>query len=237
MEISVCRFHMAATAPGDVPKDGLPAIAFLGRSNVGKSSLLNRLVRRASFAPVSKTPGRTRAIRFYRINERLDFVDLPGFGYARVAASLREQWRGLVEGYLEGPHRPTLALHLLDARLDPTAMDTELLEWLRAAGLPHRAVLTKIDKLSGNARAAALRTASRWLGAPPAEAPLAVSARTGDGIPALWGVIDAACAARRSAHRVTPPRGGGDFVTGRTDRDATSRGAAAGASQGGRTVP
>jgi GTP-binding protein len=237
MEISTCRFHVNAGDPRDFPKDGLPAIAFMGRSNVGKSSLINRLLRRRSLAATSKAPGRTRAIHFYRINERIDFVDLPGFGYARVAAALRQQWRGLVEAYLAGPRPPALALHLLDARLAPTDMDTELLEWMRAAGIPYRAVLTKIDKLSGNDRTRAVQAASRWLGSPPADGPLLVSARTGDGIPALWRAIDAACAAHRSAHRAHPPRAGGDFTAGRPDRDVVSRPAPHGQSQGGRTIP
>lgn len=235
MEISVCRLHATATDPGQFPGDGFPGVAFLGRSNVGKSSLINRLLRRKGLARTSKAPGRTQAIHFYRINERIDFVDLPGFGYARVAASLRQQWRGLVEAYLQGPRPPVLAIHLMDARIPPTDMDRELLEWLRASGLPHRAVLTKIDKLSGNEKARAVQTASLWLGTPPAAGPLPVSARTGDGIPALWRTIDAACAAHRSAHRPSPPRAGGDFAADPTDRDATTRPAGGGRSQGGRT--
>ncbi|HXH28531.1 MAG TPA: ribosome biogenesis GTP-binding protein YihA/YsxC, partial [Candidatus Polarisedimenticolia bacterium] len=145
----MCRLQIAAVAAEQFPRDGFPEIAFMGRSNVGKSSLINRLLGVRSLARTSKTPGRTREIHFYRINERCYFVDLPGYGFARVPQPLRRQWKGLVESYL-GQGRPGLAVQLIDARHDPTELDVQLLEWLRASGIRPRVVLTKADKLAGH---------------------------------------------------------------------------------------
>jgi len=219
MKITACRFHVSAARMEDFPRDGRPQIAFLGRSNVGKSSLLNRLLGAHGLARTSKDPGRTRAINFFTVNERIYFVDLPGFGYARVPDAVRKEWRRLVEGYLDGPTRPDLAIHLVDSRREPSDMDIELREWLNDRGIPHEVVLTKSDKLSGNEKSVALRNAARWLGLEGPQRPIAVSAATGDGIPALWRVIDAVC------ENETPRA-----AQGRRPR-------AAGAIQGGRTTP
>jgi GTP-binding protein len=193
MNVTNCRFQIAATGAGQFPRDGFPEIAFLGRSNVGKSSLINRLLGVRSLARTSKTPGRTREIHFYRVNDRIFFVDLPGYGYARVPRPQRQQWKGLVESYL-APGRPRLAVQLMDARHEPTDLDLQLLEWLRTAGVRHRVVLTKADKLSGNQRRQALAQAATRLALPPGVQPLAVSAMTGDGLAALWRDIDEAIA-------------------------------------------
>ncbi len=220
MKITARSLHVSATRPEDFPRDPRPHVAFMGRSNVGKSSLLNRLLGAKGLARTSKDPGRTRALNFFLVNDRVFFVDLPGFGYARVSARIRDQWKGLVEAYLGGPGRPDLALHLVDARHDPTGMDDELREWLHERGARHEVVLTKIDKLSGNDRARALQSAALWLGLPPGQRPLAVSAVTGEGIPALWRVIDEVC---KSNETLRPER-----AAGPASRAAT---------QGGRFTP
>jgi GTP-binding protein len=221
MKIAVCRFHVSAARPEDFPHDGFPEIAFMGRSNVGKSSLINRLLGTRGLARTSKAPGRTRAINFFSVNDRLYFVDLPGYGYARVPIPVRRQWQGLVEAYLEEPGRPDLAIHMVDARHDPTDLDRQLLEWLRSQGVPHRVILTKADKLSGNERTRAQLRVARWLDLPRGESPITVSSVTGDGLPALWSVIDGACAARRSSNRPTPTQsGGGISVTHRAVTEA-----------------
>jgi GTP-binding protein len=226
MKVTVCRFHLSAVRAEDFPRDGFPEIAFMGRSNVGKSSLINRLLG-ARLARTSKTPGRTRAINFFRVNERLYFVDLPGYGYARVPIPVRQEWKGLVEAYLERPGRPDLAVVLVDARHEPTDLDAQLVDWLRARAVPFRVVLTKADKLSGNGRALALKDGGRRLGLEAQELPLPVSAMNGDGLPILWRAIDAACEARRTrAPHVPPPVGGGALDTGSTERGAEPRGAA-----------
>ena len=198
MKVTVCRFHLSAVRAEDFPRDGFPEVAFMGRSNVGKSSLINRLLG-ARLARTSKTPGRTRAINFFRVNERLYFVDLPGYGYARVPVPMRQEWKGLVEDYLTRPGRPDLAVVLVDARREPTDLDAQLVDWLRAGAVPFRVVLTKADKLSGNGLPRALVDGSRRLGLGSEEPPLAVSAFNGDGVPNLWRAIDAACETRSTA--------------------------------------
>jgi len=136
-------------APGGWrPPAELPEVAFAGRSNVGKSSLLNRLVRRRGFARVSNTPGRTREINFFRVNNAFVLVDLPGYGYARVSKTAREAWRPLIEGYLRSAPGPRGVVQLLDVRRDPTDDDRQMLDFLAETELPTIVVVTKIDKLS-----------------------------------------------------------------------------------------
>src|SRR5882724_7281080 len=120
------------TGTSALPRDPYPQIAFMGRSNVGKSSLINRLLGARGLARTSKTPGRTRAIQIFRVNGRYDFVDLPGYGYARVPRPMREEWQGLIESYLEGPSGPDLAVVLVDARRGPSDLDQELITWLQS---------------------------------------------------------------------------------------------------------
>ena len=139
-------------APGGWrPPPGLPEIAFAGRSNVGKSSLLNRLVRRKAFARVSRTPGRTREINFFQVNDELVLADLPGYGYARVAHEQRETWRPLIEGYLTRSERLQGVVQLLDARREPSSEDRIMLDFLSDLGVPTVIVVTKIDKLAARA--------------------------------------------------------------------------------------
>jgi len=214
MRISSCRLYVTAVREEDFPRDGRPQIAFMGRSNVGKSSLINRLLGRRNLAYTSRTPGRTRAINFYLINDRAYFVDLPGYGYARVPEPVRREWKGLVESYLEGEGRPDLAVQLVDARHEPTDLDRQLLEWLRDRGIARRVVMTKTDNLPGSRKAAALTRGERHLGLGPEESAAGVSAVTGDGIPALWKALDEACAARRSPPTISPPPGGGGVPDG-----------------------
>ena len=136
-------------APGGWrPPPGLPEIAFAGRSNVGKSSLLNKLVRRKAFARVSRTPGRTREINFFQVNDQLVLADLPGYGYARVAHEQRDTWRPLIEGYLTGSEQLHGVVQLLDARREPSNEDRIMLDFLSDLGVPTVIVVTKIDKLA-----------------------------------------------------------------------------------------
>ena len=140
-----------ASAGGWRPQSTLPEVAFAGRSNVGKSSLLNALLRRRSAARVSRTPGRTREINFFRINSAFVLVDLPGYGYARIAKSRRAEWRPLIEGYLKSsPNLKGLVL-LLDARRDPSDDDKAMLGFLADAGTPVMVAITKMDKFGKDA--------------------------------------------------------------------------------------
>lgn len=150
------------TATGWRPAHALPEIAFAGRSNVGKSSLLNRLVRRKAFARVSNTPGRTREINFFAVNDAMVFVDLPGYGYARIAKSRKAEWRSLIEGYLKHSDQLRGIVQLLDVRHDPTPEDVKMIDFLAELGAPTIFALTKIDKLGRAAqleRADAIRDA------------------------------------------------------------------------------
>ena len=142
-----------ASADGWRPPAELPEIAFAGRSNVGKSSLLNRLVRRKAFARVSRTPGRTREINFFKVNDSFILADLPGYGYAKISKEQKADWRPLIEGYLR--RSPALAgvVQLLDIRREPNEDDASMLEFLAELEVPTLIVLTKIDKLARHAAA------------------------------------------------------------------------------------
>jgi GTP-binding protein len=133
------------------PEGNLPEIAFSGRSNVGKSSLLNRLVRRKALARVSKTPGKTREINFFEVNRELVLVDLPGYGFARVSKDQRAEWRPLIEGYLKESKQLRGVVQLLDVRHAPTADDLQMVDFLAGVEVPTIFVLTKVDKLSKSA--------------------------------------------------------------------------------------
>jgi GTP-binding protein len=136
-----------ASVGGWRPDSSLPEVAFAGRSNVGKSSLLNRLVRRKKLARVSNTPGRTREVNFFKVNEQFILVDLPGYGYARVSKERRAEWKPLIEGYLRKSVELRGIVQLLDARHDPTPDDASMLDFLSEVGVPTLIALTKIDKL------------------------------------------------------------------------------------------
>ena len=136
-----------ATAEGWRPTNELPEVAFAGRSNVGKSSLLNRLVRRKAFARVSNTPGRTREINFFKVNGTFVLADLPGYGYARIAKSRKAEWLPLIEGYLRLSPALRGVVQLLDVRHPPSEEDLQMLDFLADIGAPTVIVLTKIDKL------------------------------------------------------------------------------------------
>jgi GTP-binding protein len=162
------------------PTTTLPEVAFAGRSNVGKSSLLNTLVRRTALARVSRTPGRTREINFFEINGEFILVDLPGYGYARVSKADRAAWRPLIEGYLRDSAMLRGLVLLLDARRDPTPDDERMLAFLAERGLPVLVVITKIDKLPPRAVAARVAELTATLGL-EAEQVVPFSAMTGVG--------------------------------------------------------
>lgn len=184
--------HAAAAAgPEGFPRADLPEVAFLGRSNVGKSSLLNRLMGRRRLAHTSRTPGKTRLVHFYRVERSdgsLHLVDLPGYGFAAVSRAERRRWRTLVEGYLED--RPGLGACVLlqDLRRDVSDDERELLAWLAERRIPSVVALTKIDKLKPMRRAARVRELTAELERGGA-AVVATSAEAGQGIAELWSAL------------------------------------------------
>ena len=178
MKISSARFVKSAKRPDDFPHDRLPEIAFCGRSNIGKSSLLNALTNSRGLARTSSTPGRTQTINFFLVDERMYFVDLPGYGYARVSKEIRSHWGEMIEGYLAGRKELKLAILLVDCRIPPTESDKLLKEWLDHHHIPNAIVLTKADKLSKNKLSVALRKSAELL---RTKETIAFSALTGFG--------------------------------------------------------
>jgi GTP-binding protein len=171
----------------DLPRDGKPQIAVAGRSNVGKSSMLNKLVGRKKLAKVSGTPGKTRCLNIYLLDEKYYFVDLPGYGFARVSKTEQFAWSELTAAYLERPDVPQALVCLFDARRTPDATDIEWWAWLKEHGKPFLPVLTKADKLSGNGRQKSLREFTRVL--PDGPAPVWFSAVNGTGKKAILNWI------------------------------------------------
>jgi len=194
MKILDVEFVTSCSQPDQLPQDRLPEVAFVGRSNVGKSSLINSLLGRRGLARVSGTPGKTRLLNFFLVTttdpalKRFYVVDLPGYGYAKAPKSLRAQWGPMIEGYLTD--RPPLraVLLLVDARRTE-AKDGEAYGWLRDIGQPPVLVATKIDKLTRSARRAHLTAIQTALGLPEGELVLPYSSVSHEGRDELWQVI------------------------------------------------
>ena len=182
------RFHAAVGPAGPFPGGRRREIVFCGRSNVGKSSLLNALTGVRGLARTSKTPGRTREIHFYEEREDRFLVDLPGYGYARVSLAAREAWGGLVESYLARRDRIALAVLLVDSRHPPFETDLLLAASLGSRGIPFVVALTKSDKLGREARAGAIREARRTI--PGAMGWVLTSARTGAGMEEIARIVE-----------------------------------------------
>ncbi|MCC6931374.1 MAG: YihA family ribosome biogenesis GTP-binding protein [Gemmatimonadaceae bacterium] len=162
------------------PPEELPEVAFIGRSNVGKSSLLNLLVRRKAFARVSRTPGRTQEVNFFRVNRDLVLVDLPGYGYARVSKSKRHSWQPLIDGYLRMTSQLRGIVLLLDIRRDPNEEDLAMLDYLADLEIPTLIVITKVDKLGTAARRERMHAVMSAIGVDASQV-IASSAHSGEG--------------------------------------------------------
>jgi GTP-binding protein len=163
VRISSARFVKSAKQANDFPKDRKPEIAFCGRSNSGKSSLLNALTNSHGLARTSSSPGRTQLINFFLVDEQTYYVDLPGYGYAKVPKGIRDTWGEMVEGYLRNREPLKLAIMLVDSRIPPTDSDRTMKEWLDHFGIPNLVVLTKSDKISRNELTKALKTGAATL--------------------------------------------------------------------------
>ena len=198
MKITSAEFVKSSFTEQDWPRTQLPEVAFLGRSNVGKSSLINSLLGVKGLARTSSTPGRTQALNFFLINRRFHFVDLPGYGYARVPRAIRESWGEIVTSYLAKRESLVLLIQIVDSRHEPTTLDLQLREWLTAYAKPHLTVATKSDKLSQNALSKNLRRAREVLGALGSGEVVSYSATTGHGRERVWRAIEEALTVSQS---------------------------------------
>ncbi|HUI67187.1 MAG TPA: ribosome biogenesis GTP-binding protein YihA/YsxC [Nitrospirota bacterium] len=188
MRILSAEFVTSATGPKQFPSDRKPQIAFAGRSNVGKSSVINALLCRKNLVKTSATPGKTQLINFFIINEAFYFVDLPGYGYARVPYAVTDAWRPMIEGYLKDSPELQAVVVLLDVRREPDERDIRLIEWLRQYDIPAIYAVTKADKLNRQEAERARRSILSRL--EMTEPVLMTSAKNGQGIKELWGEIN-----------------------------------------------
>ena len=178
MNLHNAEFVLSAASPKDLLADGLPQIAFAGRSNVGKSSVINRLLGRKNFARVGAAPGKTTHVNYFRIDDRFYLVDLPGYGYARVSQGEKERWARLMESYFARPERITLGVLVVAARHRPTADDRQMADWFRGTGRPFVVAANKVDKVKPSARTESLDLIRSVLEAPEL---IAFSAEKGTG--------------------------------------------------------
>lgn len=203
MKVDTAEFERSAQSPGQFLRDGLPEIAFAGRSNVGKSSLLNRLLNRRALARTSRTPGRTQAVNYFAINRRLRFVDLPGYGFAKASKEARRSWAKLMSAYLDRGARPSgsgdggglatpvLLVQLIDGKVGATDLDVEAHRYFASLELPRLLVATKIDKVPRGRRPRNLQGIRRRLDLPEEVEIVAFSALSGEGVGPLWNGITA----------------------------------------------
>jgi GTP-binding protein len=188
LKIESAEFIRSAHGSGDYLRDGRPEIAFVGRSNVGKSSLLNRLLGRKGLARTSQTPGRTQAVNYFLVNRRFYFVDLPGYGYAKAGKEARREWAARVEGYFrEEP--PDAIVLLVDGKVGATPLDVQAYEYLSGLGAALIVAATKVDKLSRGKWASGVKEVRKTLSLEEGVPVIPVSAHSGDGIKELWGAM------------------------------------------------
>ncbi|MFC0212633.1 ribosome biogenesis GTP-binding protein YihA/YsxC [Paenibacillus chartarius] len=192
MKVNRSEFIISAVGPSQYPQDALPEVALAGRSNVGKSSLINKMINRRNLARTSSQPGKTQTLNYYRINDDLYFVDLPGYGYAKVSQEQRRKWGQFIEEYLTGREPLKLLLLLIDARHEPTKDDVLMYEWVRHFELPLVVVATKADKLPKSQWQKNVKIVKETLGMPK-DAPFVLfSSETGMGKEELWSLIESA---------------------------------------------
>ena len=190
MQINKSELEAVAVKPMQYPEPSVPEIAFAGRSNVGKSSLLNLLTRRKNLARVSGSPGKTRTINFYRINDEFRIVDLPGYGYARVSKSESEKWGAMMESYLENREGLLKVIQLVDIRHKPSAQDVQMYDYLKYFDLDGFVVATKADKVSSNQRSKNILEIRKTLGMSKADKIIPVSALKKSGHEVLLDEIE-----------------------------------------------
>ncbi|MGG1555537.1 ribosome biogenesis GTP-binding protein YihA/YsxC [Paenibacillus ferrarius] len=192
MKVNQAEFIISAVGPSQYPEDALPEIALAGRSNVGKSSLINCLISRKNLARTSSQPGKTQTLNYYKVNQDLYFVDLPGYGYAKVSKTKREEWGKFIEGYLLNREPLILVMQLVDLRHPPTKDDIAMYEWLLHMGVPVQVVATKADKIPKTQWPKHLKVVRETLGMPKGVQPLLFSSELKLGKDELWSILEQA---------------------------------------------
>ena len=190
MRVKSAQFVASVMQPDQYPRDGRPEIAFAGRSNVGKSTLMNKLLGKRGLAKTSGTPGKTQTVNFFDLNGKIYFVDLPGYGYAKVPRKVKAEWARVMTAYLRGREPLRLVVHLVDARHKPTDKDLDMLALLDESEVPTLVVATKIDKVKRSHRGGNLARIRQTLALDDDILVLPVSSLTGEGTRELWDVID-----------------------------------------------
>ncbi|TMV52945.1 YihA family ribosome biogenesis GTP-binding protein [Paenibacillus mesophilus] len=191
MKVTQAEFIISAVGPDQYPDDGLPEIALAGRSNVGKSSLINKMIQRKNLARTSSQPGKTQTLNFYKINEELYFVDLPGYGYAKVSMAQRQEWGKFIESYLLKRDRLRMVILLVDVRHPPTRDDVSMYDWLGHYGIPICVVATKADKVPRSRWQKHLKQVKETLLVRGTDSVILFSSETGLGKDELWSLITA----------------------------------------------
>ena len=181
INVQKAEFILSAASPKDFRRDALPQVAFAGRSNVGKSSVINRLLNRKNFARVGAAPGKTTQINYFKIDNAFYLVDLPGYGYAKVSKEERERWGRLMESYFQEPGLISLGVLIVDARHKPSADDVTMCDWFKEAGCPMLVVANKVDKLKKREVEPNLEVIRQTLELPPDTPLVPFSAEKGDG--------------------------------------------------------
>ena len=192
MKVVSAEFIKSATLPSHYPEGKLPEVAFVGRSNVGKSSLINTMTRRKNLARTSGTPGCTRLINFFEVNDQISLADLPGYGYAKVPEASRREWGPMIETYFKQRKSLKSVILILDVRRYPSEKDIDLIHWLRNYKIIPMIVLTKTDKVSRSQAKVRQHQIKELLGL--TTDPILFSARTGEGKDAVWGAIQSSLA-------------------------------------------
>ena len=190
MKVVSATYLKSAMKPTDYPHDGRPEIAFCGKSNVGKSTLMNILLNKKGLAKTSARPGKTQTVNFFDVNDSVRFVDLPGYGFAKVSKNLRNKWADAMTSYLMHREPLRLVCQLLDARHKPTHADMDLINLVADAEVPTLLVATKVDKLKKKEKAASLRRIRETLELDDEALLIPFSALTREGLHPLWNVID-----------------------------------------------
>lgn len=190
MKVNQAEFIISAVGPSQYPPDALPEIALAGRSNVGKSSLINRMIQRKNLARTSSKPGKTQQLNYYKINQDLFFVDLPGYGYAQVSKSKREIWGKFIEEYLRHREYLKLVLLVIDLRHPPSKDDQAMYDWLKHNGVPFCVVTTKADKISRGQWQKHVKIVRETLQMDKSERLVLFSSEAGVGKDELWQVIE-----------------------------------------------